>query len=115
MRSATFILVVLGLLAIGTTSAVAAERWSTDNTVSGVTVAGDRATITPVRWYGYRPAWGGHGYYRYPRYYNYAPYYGWYGPRRYYSYYPGPYPSYGYYYPYGFEYSGPAVSFGFGF
>ena len=114
MRSATFVLALLGLLAVGTMSAVAAEPWSNGATAPGVTAAADQVTVTPVRWYGYRPAWG-YGYYRYPRYYNYDPYYGWYGPRRYYSYYPGPYPSYGYYAPYGFEYSGPQVSFGFGF
>lgn len=102
MRNVTFILALLGVLALGTTSAVAADQSPHAVPLAVWTAtATDHATITPVRWWG-RGGWG-YGYYGYPRYYGYAPYrYGWYAPRPYYSYYSAP--SYGYYdycYPYG--------------
>jgi hypothetical protein len=82
---------------------------------------GDQATVTPVRWGGYRPGGGYYSYYA-PRPYRYYTYY----PRPYvYAYpystyvypggygYPTPYSSY--YYPYSSFYRGPRVSFGFGY
>jgi hypothetical protein len=114
MRLATLTLAMLGLLSVGTTFAVAQERFANVPAAPRVAAIADQAVVTPVRWYAYRPVPGWDGVYRYP-YYTYRPRYNWYVPPRYYGYYVDP--DSDYYYPNGFEfdYRGPRRSFSFGF
>lgn len=112
-------LAFVGLLSLATLSAFAKQPFSGSATPTQISTAVDQGSVTtpvtPVRWYGY---YGGYGYPRDAyRPYVYRPYYGYY-PRPYYYY--GAYPYYGSYDPYtytypGFYYSGPMVSFGFGY
>ena len=118
MRCLCLSLLIFGLLSVSTAPVLAENGVQSHDqiAVSNLTNTSDQATVIPVvRYYTYynNSGWYGARYYaRYrPYYYDYSvrPY-----PYRTYRY-PAPIYRYNYYTPFDFYYSGPRVSFGFGF
>lgn len=114
MKRIAFLLAIAAGLSIMTGSALAKEPALTNTLATVATTASDAAKIVPVGGYVYQPytTWYAPGYYG--SYYYYDPYVY----HSYPYYYSAPYGGYHhYYYPHGtgFRYSGPRISFGFGF
>jgi hypothetical protein len=104
MRLAALTLALVGLLCVGTTRA--AQDQVVNAPAASYAVATNRAVITPVQYYAYRPGVYGYSYYTpyygSTPYYTYRPYYYGYTPYYYdYGYYP--YSNY-YYQPYNYGY-----------
>lgn len=114
MKRIALILAIAAGLSTVMGSAVADEGILAPTAATYATTAPDAAAAVPVRWYRPYAGWYAPGYSG--PYYTYRPYAYPAYPDGYY-YYPAPYGAYRYYYPYGsrFYYSGPRISFGFGY
>ena len=118
MRHTTIALALLGMMAFCVSTASAQQTVAPATLAAQATAATYQAPVMLARTYRYKARVGPYAYRYRERYYPAPRYY--YRPRYYRVPYVAPYydyyPSWGYYgSPYGFYYSGPRVSFGFGF